>query len=650
MVVYNFKKIQAVPGATDFVDIVLTRTQRGTPTVVHKGYAISRIRAFYMRKVKFTQSTFSEKLTQIIEDFPRMDDIHPFYADLLNVLYDRDHYKLALGQVNTARALIDGISKDYIKLLKYADSLFRCKTLKRAALGRMCTLMKKQKQSLSYLEEVRGHLARLPSIDPNTRTLLVTGYPNVGKSSFMNKVTRADVDVQPYAFTTKSLYVGHCDYRYLRWQIIDTPGILDHSLEERNTIEMQAVTALAHLQCSVLFFIDISEQCGFTIEQQMSLFNNIRPLFVDKPLVLVVNKIDVQKFCDLSEEHQALINQGVRDTKATMLQMSNLAELGVMEVRNTAADLLLERRVDTKMQQKKVQGVLNRLTVSMPKPLPGEAPRELCIPDSVKQRRAEGLALKTSRKTQKQLQAEHGGAGNYAADYTDEYDLKYDEWKTDIQPEIMDGKNIFDFIDPDIMAKLEALEREEEAREEEEAMQSEDSDVDEDERSMVKAIRGKKQIARDRHALNAGKNRIRLPRGATHSNGEHRTVEAFKEHLESINVDSSLVKERGRKRQRSLSRGLEQAEGMEEARTPLEKKKVRKESISRHRSHSRPKTPQDEGLRDQGLKDMAVAAQYQGQKKRSKHARAGEADRHYHDPMPKHLFSGKRGIGKTDRR
>ena len=34
---------------------------------------------------------------------------------------------------------------------------------------------------------------------------------------------------------------GHTDYKYLRWQVIDTPGILDHSLEERNTIEMQAV-------------------------------------------------------------------------------------------------------------------------------------------------------------------------------------------------------------------------------------------------------------------------------------------------------------------------------------------------------------------------------------------------------------------------
>lgn len=70
------------------------------------------------------------------------------------------------------------------------DSLYRCKALKRAALGRMCTVVKKLGSSLAYLDEVRKHLARLPSLDTDTRSLLITGYPNVGKSSFMNKVRR----------------------------------------------------------------------------------------------------------------------------------------------------------------------------------------------------------------------------------------------------------------------------------------------------------------------------------------------------------------------------------------------------------------------------------------------------------------------------
>lgn len=74
---------------------------------MHKNYKIARIRAFYMRKVKFTQQNFHDRLSQIIQEFPKLNDVHPFYADLMNVLYDKDHYKLALGQINIARHLID---------------------------------------------------------------------------------------------------------------------------------------------------------------------------------------------------------------------------------------------------------------------------------------------------------------------------------------------------------------------------------------------------------------------------------------------------------------------------------------------------------------------------------------------------------------
>ena len=152
---YNFKKVTVVPPAKDFIDIVLSKTQRKTPTVIRKHYKISRIRQFYVRKVKFTQQTYHDKLATIINEFPKLDDIHPFYADLMNVLYDKDHYKLALGQINTAKHLIDNVAKDYVRLMKFGDSLYRCKQLKKAALGRMCTIMRRQNQSLQYLEQVR---------------------------------------------------------------------------------------------------------------------------------------------------------------------------------------------------------------------------------------------------------------------------------------------------------------------------------------------------------------------------------------------------------------------------------------------------------------------------------------------------------------
>ncbi|KAJ9684872.1 hypothetical protein PVL29_017049 [Vitis rotundifolia] len=136
-------------------------------------------------------------------------------------------------------------------------------------------------------------MARLPSIDLNTRTILIYGYPNVGKSSFINKITRADVDVQPYAFATKSLFVGHTDYKYLRYQVIDTLGILDRPFEDRNIIKMCSVTAL-----------DISGSCGYSIAAQAALFHSIKSLFMDKPLIIVCNKTDLQLLEGIRRRHE----------------------------------------------------------------------------------------------------------------------------------------------------------------------------------------------------------------------------------------------------------------------------------------------------------------------------------------------------------
>ncbi len=68
-----------------------------------------------------------EKFNEILQSFPKLDDIHPFFADIINVLYDKDHYKLALGHVHSCMNLVDNICKDYVRLIKYADSLYRCK-------------------------------------------------------------------------------------------------------------------------------------------------------------------------------------------------------------------------------------------------------------------------------------------------------------------------------------------------------------------------------------------------------------------------------------------------------------------------------------------------------------------------------------------
>jgi len=72
---------------------------------------------------RFTQETCSEKFGAIVSSFPVLTDQHPFHRDLMNILYDADHFKVALGQVSTAKHLIETISRDYVRLLKVCPRL-----------------------------------------------------------------------------------------------------------------------------------------------------------------------------------------------------------------------------------------------------------------------------------------------------------------------------------------------------------------------------------------------------------------------------------------------------------------------------------------------------------------------------------------------
>ncbi|KAK9322857.1 P-loop containing nucleoside triphosphate hydrolase protein [Lipomyces orientalis] len=643
----TWKDIAPVPNSTEFLDVVLNRTQRKTPTVIRPGFKISRIRAFYMRKVRYTADGFTEKLQEIVDSFPRLDDIHPFHQDLLNTLYDRDHYKIALSQLSMAKHLVEQVSRDYVRLLKFGQSLFQCKQLKRAGMGRMATIVKRLKDPLLYLEQVRQHLGRLPAIDPNTRTLVICGYPNVGKSSFLKSITRAEVDVQPYAFTTKSLYVGHFDYKYLRFQAIDTPGILDHPLEEMNTIEMQSITAIAHLRSCVLYFMDLSEQCGFSVEAQVNLYHSIKPLFANKSVMVVINKIDAMKPEDLDPERQQLLQTITAESNVEIMQLSCHLELGVMEVRNQACEKLLAARIEQKMKGTKVNDVLNKIHLATPSIQRDGVERKPHIPEAVLTMPKYDPNDPMRRKLARDIEAENGGAGVYNINLKDKYLLEKDEWKTDIMPEVLDGKNVYDFLDPDIGRKLQELEQEEERLESTGFYDSDDEDIfeteeDADIRMKAEWIREKKKlIMKESRSRKALRNRAIIPRSK-----QRKTLSAMEKHLDAIHVDHSELSERARGRAESRH-----GPGIEAGVDVIMSEAKRSKSRSRAPSATSVAPSRfDAGLAKQSLRVKADRIEKMHQRERNRLGRAGEADRHYTESMPKHLFAGKRGIGKTQRR
>jgi nucleolar GTP-binding protein len=58
----TWKDIAPVPTSQEFLDIVLSRTQRRLPTQIRSGFQITRIRSFYMRKVKYTADSHPGRL------------------------------------------------------------------------------------------------------------------------------------------------------------------------------------------------------------------------------------------------------------------------------------------------------------------------------------------------------------------------------------------------------------------------------------------------------------------------------------------------------------------------------------------------------------------------------------------------------------
>lgn len=461
----------------------------------------------------------------------------------------------------------------------------------------------------------------------------------MGKSSFLKSVTRADVDVQPYAFTTKSLFVGHFDYKYLRFQAIDTPGILDHPLEEMNTIEMQSITAIAHLRSAILYFMDLSEQCGYTVQAQTQLFQSIKPLFANKIVFIVINKIDVTRPEDLDEETQAQLQALLKPGDVELLQLSCTTSEGVQEVKNAACERLIADRVAQKLKAgtnssgnvgSRLGDVLARIHVA--RPMDGVV-REAFIPEAVRHLKKYDKDDPERRKLARDIEEEQGGAGVYNVDLKEKYILDNPEWKHDKIPEVLDGKNVYDFIDPDIEEKLAALEEEEEKLEaegfydsDEELEDAEDAEI----RMKADLIREKRQLIRNEAKMRKSlKNRAVIPRTATRKN-----LTDMEDHLDSLGLDTTSIGARARSqsRGRSVARSRTGTQDLMDVDDPAYEAKMRAKSRARSQSNRR-----DDGVTNEVARSKAERAQKLSQRKMNRMARQGEADRHVAAAMPKHL-------------
>jgi nucleolar GTP-binding protein len=233
------------------------------------------------------------KLTEVVEEFPSIDRLNPFYLELTEILVGIDKLKQSLGAVHNCIPPIDEITDKHIEALKLTKDFRQMKKTRSAAKGRISSILRATAPNLDFIIEAKKILSKLPGIAPNIPSIVCAGFPNVGKSTLVKMVSTAEPEIAYYPFTTRKLIIGHLKVGNQSVQIVDTPGILDRPMSERNDIELQAVAALKYLANVIIFMIDPSEACGWTFDQQLNLLNEVQRMFPLNPLLIALNKIDI---------------------------------------------------------------------------------------------------------------------------------------------------------------------------------------------------------------------------------------------------------------------------------------------------------------------------------------------------------------------
>jgi nucleolar GTP-binding protein len=293
-----FEDLPPTPTAEGLLDQAFSRAARA-------GRAKEGIEA-QQSMLQTAANICADNLEHVVTAWPDFDALDPFYRDLAAATVDVDALRQHLNEVGWAARKCTELRDEYAG--RVSGDAETARKVRKQAFARIADVVESVDDDLVAVENARHPLRELPDLRPDEPAIVVAGAPNVGKSAFVNAATNATNETASYPFTTGRVQVGHFERDHIRYQLVDTPGLLDRPPEERNDTEGHAVAALEHLADCVLVLVDASEACGYPLDYQLSLRDTLAAEFDAVPVVTVCNKSDRSR--DVTADHYMSVTDG----------------------------------------------------------------------------------------------------------------------------------------------------------------------------------------------------------------------------------------------------------------------------------------------------------------------------------------------------
>lgn len=275
-----------------YIDEIIQKAFRDSAKIGYKG----KIKTARMRerlRISVIYRGIKKNLTRTYAILNSYYESNEFYKELINIYFKEEEINSSLKKIKGLIGILNNLYNNYIKKLYSCRDPNDMIPIRKEAIGRLVSILKRNRKIIHLAYRIWKYAHKLPSFDFSQPIVVVAGPPNVGKSTLVKTFSTAKVEVASYPFTTKDIHVGHIFTKFFSIQIVDTPGLLDRPLKERNDTELKAIYALKHLPDIVIFIFDPSPHRFYDPDKQIAIYNDVKKLFKDKEKILVVNKIDI---------------------------------------------------------------------------------------------------------------------------------------------------------------------------------------------------------------------------------------------------------------------------------------------------------------------------------------------------------------------